>query len=127
MIRLLRRVRDYAQVIADGVITAPVARRALDEMGVDARGLDNLDRKYLQTMIEYYGGGPVGLNALAATLSEDQDTLQDVVEPFLLKIGFVIRTARGRMATQAAYDHLCVNKPAPSPPTGQENLPLELE
>ena len=92
--RLLRRVRDYAQVVADGVITVQVARRALGEMGVDGRGLDELDRKYLRTMIDYYAGGPVGLNALGATLSEDQDTLQDVVEPFLLKIGFVIRTSR---------------------------------
>jgi Holliday junction DNA helicase RuvB len=125
--RLLRRVRDYAQVVADGVITQVVAKRALDDMGVDARGLDHLDRKYMQTMIDYYSGGPVGLNALAATLSEDQDTLQDVVEPYLLKIGFVIRTARGRMATQAAYDHLSVNRPAPLPPTGQENLPQDQE
>ena len=77
-------------------------------------------------MIDYYAGGPVGLNALAATLSEDQDTLQDVVEPFLLKIGFVIRTARGRMATQTAYDHLRIAKQAPEPPAGQENLTLEI-
>ncbi len=124
--RLLRRVRDYAQVVAQGVITAQVAAEALEQMGVDERGLDPLDRKYLQAMIDYYGGGPVGLNAVAATLSEDQDTLQDVVEPFLLKIGFVIRTARGRMATQAAYDHLGIAKQAPAPPAGQENLTLEL-
>jgi Holliday junction DNA helicase RuvB len=124
--RLLRRVRDYAQVVAEGVITEQVASEALSQMGVDERGLDPLDRKYLQAMIDYYGGGPVGLNALAATLSEDQDTLQDVVEPFLLKIGFVIRTARGRMATQAAYDHLHIEKLAPEPPAGQENLSLEL-
>jgi holliday junction DNA helicase RuvB len=125
--RLLRRVRDYAQVIADGVITHEVAATALAEMGVDERGLDFLDRKYLRAMIDYYGGGPVGLNAMAATLAEDQDTLQDVVEPYLLKIGFVIRTARGRMATQAAYDHLSIDKVAPPPPGGQENLPLDLE
>ncbi len=125
--RLLRRVRDYAQVVAQGVITGEVARRALEEMGVDERGLDPLDRKYLQAMIDYYSGGPVGLNALAATLSEDEDTLQDVVEPFLLKIGFVLRTARGRMATQAAYDHLGIAKQAPEPPAGQDNLTLELE
>ena len=124
--RLLRRVRDYAQVVADGEITAAVAAAALEQMGVDQRGLDPLDRKYLQAMIDYYGGGPVGLNALAATLSEDQDTLQDVVEPFLLKIGFVIRTARGRMATQAAYDHLRIAKEAPEPPAGQENLSLDM-
>lgn len=125
--RLLRRVRDYAEVVADGIITEKVACAALDEMGVDEQGLDTLDRKYLRTMIDYYGGGPVGLNALAATLAEDQDTLQDVVEPYLLKIGFVIRTARGRMATQAAYNHLAINKPAPEPPSGQENLPLDVE
>lgn len=125
--RLLRRVRDYAEVIADGVITEKVGCTALDEMGVDERGLDTLDRKYLRAMIDYYGGGPAGLNALAATLAEDQDTLQDVVEPYLLKIGFVIRTARGRMATQAAYNHLAIDKPAPEPPSGQENLPLDIE
>ncbi len=124
--RLLRRVRDYAQVVAEGVITAEVASAALEQMGVDERGLDPLDRKYLQAMIDYYAGGPAGLNALAATLSEDQDTLQDVVEPFLLKLGFVIRTARGRMATQVAYDHLRVAKKAPEPPAGQENLALEI-
>lgn len=125
--RLLRRVRDYAQVVAQGVITGEVARRALEEMGVDERGLDPLDRKYLQAIIDYYNGGPVGLNALAATLSEDEDTLQDVVEPFLLKIGFVIRTARGRMATQAAYNHLGIARQAPEPPPAEENLTLELE
>jgi Holliday junction DNA helicase RuvB len=124
--RLLRRVRDYAQVVAEGEITAAVAAAALEQLGVDPRGLDPLDRKYLQAMIDYYGGGPVGLNALAATLSEDQDTLQDVVEPFLLKIGFVIRTARGRMATQAAYDHLGIARQAPEPPAGQENLTLDV-
>jgi Holliday junction DNA helicase RuvB len=124
--RLLRRVRDYAQIVAQGVITPEVAAAALEQMGVDERGLDPLDRKYLQAIIDYYAGGPVGLNAVAATLSEDQDTLQDVVEPFLLKIGFVIRTARGRMATQAAYDHLSIPKQAPEPPAGQENLTLEI-
>ena len=124
--RLLRRVRDYAQVVADGIITREVAGAALGEMAVDERGLDSLDRKYLWAMIEYYHGGPVGLNALAATLSEDMDTLQDVVEPYLLKIGFVLRTARGRMATQAAYDHLDIHKPAPLPPSGPEDLTLEI-
>jgi len=124
--RLLRRVRDYAQVVADGIITREVAGAALGDMAVDERGLDSLDRKYLWAMIEYYKGGPVGLNALAATLSEDMDTLQDVVEPYLLKIGFVLRTARGRMATQAAYDHLGLHQPAPLPPAGPEDLTLDV-
>lgn len=124
--RLLRRVRDYAQIVGDGVITGELAREALRAMGVDERGLDDLDRKYLRTIIDYYGGGPVGLNALAATLAEETDTLEDMVEPYLLKIGFVIRTSRGRQATQRAYEHLGIDKPAPAPPSGQENLPLAM-
>ena len=93
-------------------------------MAVDEQGLDNLDRKYLRTIIEYYRGGPVGINAVAATLAEETDTLEDMVEPYLLKIGFVIRTSRGRQATQRAYDHLGVSVPAPEPPGGQDSLPL---
>ena len=126
VIRLLRRVRDYAQIVGDGIVRQAIACEALGAMGVDEQGLDNLDRKYLRTIIDYYGGGPVGLNALGATLAEETDTLEDMVEPYLLKIGFVIRTSRGRMATQRAYDHLGVKAPAPQPPSGQENLPLEL-
>ena len=104
--RLLRRVRDFAEVRADGVITAEVADEALRREGVDARGLDRLDRAYLDTIVNQYGGGPVGINAIAATLTEDVETLEDVVEPYLLKIGFVQRTAQGRKTTPAALAHL---------------------
>jgi holliday junction DNA helicase RuvB len=104
--RLLRRVRDYAEVRAGGVITAEVADEALRREGVDKRGLDRLDRAYLDTIANQYGGGPVGINAIAATLTEDVETLEDVVEPFLLKIGFVQRTAQGRKTTPAALAHL---------------------
>jgi Holliday junction DNA helicase RuvB len=106
--RLLRRVRDYADVRADGVVTAAVADEALRREGVDERGLDRLDRAYLRTIAEGYGGGPVGINAIAATLTEDLETLEDVVEPYLLKIGFVQRTATGRKTTAAALAHLGV-------------------
>jgi Holliday junction DNA helicase RuvB len=122
--RYLRRVRDYAQILGDGRITEALANEALSAMGVDALGLDQLDRKYLLTIIEYYDGGPVGVNALAATLAEDQDTLEDVVEPYMLKIGFVIRGPRGRIATERAYAHLGMKGKA-LPPILQENLPLE--
>ena len=104
--RLLRRVRDFAEVRADGAITAPIADAALGREGVDERGLDRLDRAYLRTIAEGYGGGPVGINAIAATLTEDLETLEDVVEPYLLKIGFVQRTANGRKTTPAALAHL---------------------
>jgi Holliday junction DNA helicase RuvB len=104
--RLLRRVRDYAQVRRDGTVDKPAADEALLKLGVDERGLDNLDRKFLRAIIQQYGGGPVGVEAIAATLSEQADTLEETVEPFLLKIGFVNRTPRGRQATPAAYEHL---------------------
>lgn len=114
--RLLRRVRDFAQVIGDGTVTQEIASRALEAMGVDEQGLDALDRKYLQTIIDYYRGGPVGINALAATLAEDAGTLEDVVEPYLLKIGFIIRTSRGRQVTERTYRHLGLSpEQAPSP------------
>jgi holliday junction DNA helicase RuvB len=106
--RLLRRVRDYAEVRADGRITAEVADEALRREGVDALGLDRLDRAFLRTIIDQYRGGPVGIAAIAATLTEDAETLEDVVEPYLLKAGFVIRTAGGRKATPEAYEHLGV-------------------
>ncbi len=122
--RLLRRVRDFAEVKADGRIAEEVACDALEALGVDEEGLDELDRKYLRAIIDYYEGGPAGVNALAAALGEESDTLEDVVEPYLLKIGFVIRTSRGRIATQRAYDHLGIDGPAPQPPAPQENLPL---
>lgn len=123
--RLLRRVRDYAQIMGDGVIDEEIACEALDALGVDRQGLDDLDRKYLHALIDYYDGGPAGINALAATLNEETDTLDDVVEPYLLKIGFVIRTPRGRMATERAYEHLGIAAKPPTPPEAQGNLPLE--
>lgn len=104
--RLLRRVRDYAQVRAGGHITGPVADEALAREGVDVLGLDRLDRAYLSTIAVAYEGGPVGINAVAATLSEDVETLEDVVEPYLLKTGFVQRTASGRKITRSALAHL---------------------
>lgn len=104
--RLLRRVRDYAEVRADGTITETVAAEALEREGVDMAGLDRLDRAFLRTIVEHYGGGPAGIAAIAATLTEDAETLEDVVEPYLLKIGYVQRTASGRRATADAYRHL---------------------
>jgi Holliday junction DNA helicase RuvB len=104
--RLLRRVRDFAEVRARGTITAGVADAALEREGVDTLGLDRLDRAFLRTIAEHYGGGPVGINAIAATLTEDAETLEDVVEPYLLKHGFVQRTASGRRLSAAAFAHL---------------------
>src|SRR5499433_3095429 len=104
--RLLRRVRDYAQVAGGGVITAPIARDALDKEGVDVRGLDRLDRRFLAAIIEHYGGGPVGIEAVAATINDEADSLTELVEPYLLKIGFVVRTPTGRRVTREAYAHL---------------------
>jgi len=107
--RLLKRVRDYAQVRADGTITAETVKAALELEGVDEAGLTKLDRSYLRTIIDYYQGGPVGIEAIAATLQEETDTLVDVVEPFLLKIGMIMRTSSGRKASEAAYKHLGVS------------------
>jgi holliday junction DNA helicase RuvB len=104
--RLLRRVRDYAEVRAQGRIDESVANEALRREGVDELGLDRLDRAFLRTIIEQYKGGPVGIGAIAATLTEDAETLEDVVEPYLLKRGFVVRTASGRKATADAYTHM---------------------
>lgn len=123
--RLLRRVRDFAQVRSDGNVTQNVASEALTAMGVDEQGLDPLDRKYLLTIIDYYRGGPVGLNALAATLAEDAGTLEDVVEPYLLKIGFIIRTSRGRQATERAYAHLGLTPPQVPPAAPELTLGLD--
>jgi Holliday junction DNA helicase RuvB len=105
-LRLLRRVRDFAQVRADGKVTANIAKEALDLLQVDPLGLDDLDRRVLKTIINKYGGGPVGLNTIAASISEEQDTIMDVVEPYLLQLGFLDRTAQGRIATKSAYEHL---------------------
>jgi Holliday junction DNA helicase RuvB len=104
--RLLKRVRDYAQVKANGIGTRAVALEALGKLEVDAIGLDELDRKVLHTIIEKFGGGPVGLETIAASISEDADTIMDVYEPYLLQLGFLDRTPRGRMATRLAYQHL---------------------
>jgi holliday junction DNA helicase RuvB len=104
--RLLKRVRDYAQVIADGIITKKVAMEALEKLGVDLIGLDDIDHKVLHTIIEKFNGGPVGLDTIAASISEEADTITDVYEPYLMQLGFLDRTSRGRVATKAAYDHL---------------------
>jgi len=103
--RLLRRVRDYAQVKADGRIVAAVAEAALDLLEVDPQGFDTLDRKLLTTVIDKFDGGPVGIESIAAAVGEERGTLEDVIEPFLIQQGFLVRTARGRMATRSAYEH----------------------
>jgi len=105
-LRLLRRVRDYAQVRADGKINSEVAREALNLLNVDPLGLDEVDRRVLLTIIEKYSGGPVGLNTIAASIGEEPDTIMDVVEPYLLQLGFLDRTPQGRVATKLAYEHL---------------------
>jgi len=110
--RLLRRVRDYAQVAGDGIITAAIARDALDKEGVDGRGLDRLDRRFLTAIVEHYGGGPVGIEAVAATINDEAESLTEMVEPYLLKIGFVVRTPTGRRVTREAYLHLERQPPA---------------
>jgi Holliday junction DNA helicase RuvB len=104
--RLLRRVRDYAQVRSDGTIKRDTVEAALTLEGVDEKGLTDLDRRFIRTVIEFYNGGPVGIEAIAATLQEETDTLVDVVEPYLLKAGLITRTSAGRKATEAAYRHL---------------------
>jgi len=118
--RLLRRVRDYAQVAGDGAITLAIAHGALDKEGVDGRGLDRLDRRFLTAAIEHYGGGPVGIEALAATINDEAESLTELVEPYLLKIGFLVRTPSGRRVTRDAYQHLGKQPPATAP--GQPSL-----
>jgi Holliday junction DNA helicase RuvB len=119
--RLLRRVRDYAEVKAAGLISAQVAIAALDMLAVDPQGFDMLDRKLLLTVIEKFEGGPVGVDSLAAAMSEERGTIEDVIEPFLIQQGFLMRTARGRVATRAAYGHFGLPAPAPE---RDLNLPL---
>ena len=104
--RLLKRVRDYAQVKGDGRITLEIAKTALKALEIDELGLDNIDRKLLETIIKFYGGGPVGLETLAATIGEEAITIEDVYEPYLMQIGFLSRTPKGRCVTRLAYDHL---------------------
>jgi Holliday junction DNA helicase RuvB len=118
--RLLRRVRDYAQVSGDGAIAQAIARDALDREGVDTRGLDRLDRRFLGAIVDLYSGGPVGLEAVAATINDEAETLSEMVEPYLLKIGFIMRTPTGRRATRDAYTHL--GKTPPAAPSGQGGL-----
>ena len=115
-LRLLRRVRDYAEVRADGNITRPVAMEALALLDIDDLGLDDSDRRVLATVIEKYDGGPVGLQTIAASLSEEPDTIMDVVEPYLLQLGFIDRTPQGRVATPLAYEHMGLKPPSSHQP-----------
>jgi len=114
--RLLRRVRDYVEVIAEGKITAKEATKALDMMEVDSLGLDEVDRKMLETIIENFRGGPVGITTIAAAIDEEKDTIESIYEPFLMRIGFLERTTRGRQVTQKAYKHLGFTPQKPSFP-----------
>ncbi len=109
--RLLRRVRDYAQVRSDGHVSEQVADDALNMLNVDKRGFDHMDRRLLLAIIEKFGGGPVGVDSLAAAISEERDTIEDVLEPYLIQQGYVIRTPRGRMVTQGTYDHFGLPMP----------------
>jgi Holliday junction DNA helicase RuvB len=120
--RLLRRVRDYVDVKGDGVITAKQARHAMDMMEVDAVGLDDVDRKILTTILENFGGGPVGISTIAAAIDEEKDTIESIYEPFLMRIGFLERTTRGRMLTARAYEHLGFDDPRGRRPSPQKKL-----
>jgi Holliday junction DNA helicase RuvB len=112
--RLLRRVRDYAQFRCDGVVDKSVSGQALDMLSIDSNGFDHMDRRLLMTMIEKFGGGPVGIDSLAAAISEERDTIEDVLEPFLIQQGFVMRTPRGRVVTPHAYLHFGLRPPEAS-------------
>lgn len=118
--RLLRRVRDFAEVLGDGRISAEIADRALEMLSIDGSGFDQLDRKLLSAMIERFDGGPVGLDNLAAAISEERGTIEDVLEPFLIQQGYIMRTPRGRVATRTAYLHLGLKPPLP--PSDTEDL-----
>ena len=124
--RLIRRVRDFAQVKGDGSITVDIAREALNMLEVDELGLDHVDRTMLMTMIHKFGGGPVGLDTLAASTGEDASTIEDVYEPYLLQLGFLMRTPRGRVCTQAAYDHMGVRMPRPAAGGTDGQMRMEL-
>jgi Holliday junction DNA helicase RuvB len=118
---LLRRVRDFAEVQADGVVSGDVAISAMDMLQVDPNGFDAMDRRLLQTIIEKFDGGPVGIESLAAAVAEERGTIEDVVEPYLIQQGFMMRTARGRVATKNAYLHLGLKPPSSGQPAA---LPL---
>jgi holliday junction DNA helicase RuvB len=120
--RLLRRVRDYAEVMAGGVVSGEAAREALGRLDIDALGLDQVDHKILRAIIEKYRGGPVGIDTLAASISEEADTVEDVYEPYLLQLGFLARTPRGREATHRAYEHLGITTPTTRPDSAQRSL-----
>lgn len=111
--RLLRRIRDYAAVRANGRVTSTVAEQALALMEIDEQGLEEMDRNILRTLVEKFGGGPVGLKTIAAAVNEEEDTIEDVYEPYLMRLGFLARTAKGRLATPSAYAHLGIAVPAP--------------
>jgi holliday junction DNA helicase RuvB len=120
--RLLRRVRDFATVEGNGKLTLPITKAALELAGIDERGLDEQDRQFLRTVIEVYDGGPVGIEAVAATMGEERDTLEDVIEPYLLQNAFVTRTRQGRRATKVAYEHLGLKWKPPQEAAGDETL-----
>ena len=122
--RLLRRVRDYAEVRADGNVSAETADAALELLNVDEEGIDAMDRKLLLTILEKFSGGPVGLDSLAAAIGEERDTIEDVVEPYLIQQGYMMRTPRGRVATERAYHHFSI---APPTPVGNQSDQNELE
>ncbi len=124
--RFLKRVRDFAQVIGNGVITKEIAAEALSRLEVDELGLDSIDRRLLSTMIRHYGGGPVGLETLAAAIGEEAITIEDVYEPYLMQIGFLSRTPRGRCATALAYEHLGITPPAAEIMPAPEQMKLEV-
>ena len=128
--RLLKRIRDFALVKGDGTITSDIAKLALDSLEIDELGLDNTDRKMLEAIIKYYGGGPVGLETLAATIGEEAITIEDVYEPYLMQIGFLSRTPRGRCVTHLAYEHLGIpftTKGITSPQIhGQKNMEFDV-
>lgn len=126
--RLLKRVRDFALVKGNGTITSEIANLALESLEIDELGLDNIDRRMLESIIKFYGGGPVGLETLAATIGEEAITIEDVYEPYLMQIGFLARTPRGRCATRLAYEHLGIPFSAPSSSkqiAGQSNMDFE--
>jgi Holliday junction DNA helicase RuvB len=124
--RLLRRVRDFAEVRSDGRVTADVAARALDMLNVDAEGFDTMDRRLLLTILEKFSGGPVGIDSLAAAISEERDTIEDVLEPFLIQQGFIMRTPRGRVVTERAYRHFNLVRP-PDTADGLAQARLDLD